>query len=140
MNRGASLARKNSETTVMAMQPRISAAFLADLDIVCPKADDGKLPLTFVKDLEDAYAHALAYSLQQPVISVADLNSLAEDLNTWRSDHQRLLRRYLAQLPSDDPLLGQVSLFRTMDYGRLETAHTRALEWMLGDQAEVRAA
>ena len=42
----------------MAMQPRISAAFLADLDIVCLKADDGELPLTFVKDLENAYAHA----------------------------------------------------------------------------------
>jgi hypothetical protein len=47
------LPRKNSETTVMAMQPRISAAFLADLDVVCPKADDGKLPLNFEKDLED---------------------------------------------------------------------------------------
>jgi hypothetical protein len=117
----------------MAMQPRISAAFLADLDIVCPKPDDGKLPLTFEKDLEDAYAHALAFSLQQPVISVADLTSLAENLKTWRSHHQRLLQQYLARLPFDDPLLGQISLFRTMDYGRLETAHTRALEWMLGD-------
>ncbi len=118
----------------MAMQSRISAAFLADLDIVCPKAGDGKLPLTFMKDLEDVYAHARAFSLQQPVISVADLISLAEDLKTWRSHHQRLLQQYLAQLPSDDPLLGPVSLFGTMDYARLETAHTRALAWMLDDR------
>src|SRR3989442_10285006 len=118
----------------MVMQPRISAAFLADLDIVCPKADDGKLPLNFARDLEDAYADALAYLLQQPAISVADLASMAEDLNTWRSDYQRLLRQYLARLPCDDPLLGQVSLFATMDYGRLETAHTRALAWMLDNQ------
>jgi hypothetical protein len=118
----------------MVMQPRISAAFLADLDIVSPKADDGKLPLNFARDLEDAYADALAYLRQQPAISVADLTSLAEDLNTWRSDYQRLLRQYLAQLPLDDPLLGQVSLFATMDYGRLETAHTRALAWMLDNQ------
>lgn len=118
----------------MATQPRFSATFLADLDIVCPKADDGKLPLTFVKDLEGAYAHAQAFSPQQPVISVADLTSLAEDLKMWRSHHQRLLQQYLAQLPSDDPLRGLVSLFRTMDYGRLETAHTRALAWMFDDQ------
>lgn len=118
----------------MAIQPRISAAFLADLDIVCPKADDGKWPLTFVKDLEGAYAHALASSPQQPDISVAELTSLAEALNKWRSDYQQLLKQKLDQLPSDDPLLGSVSLFRTMDYGRLETAHTRALEWMLGNR------
>jgi len=115
------------------MQPQFSATFLADLHIVCPKADDGKLPLSFVNDLEDAYAHARAFSLQQPVISVADLTSLAEDLSTWRSHHQRLLQQCLAKIPCDDPLLGQVSLFRTMDYGRLETAHTRTLAWLLGD-------
>lgn len=115
----------------MAMQTQISPAFLADLDIVCPKAGDGKLPLTFVEDLENAYAHARSYSPQQPVISMADLNSLAEDLNTWRHDYQQLLQKYLAKLPSDDPLLGQVSLFGTMDYGRLETAHTRTLAWLL---------
>ncbi|MFI5366206.1 MAG: PD-(D/E)XK nuclease family protein [Candidatus Binatia bacterium] len=118
----------------MAMQPRISAAFLADLDIVCPKADDGKLPSTFMKDLEGAYAHARAFSRQQPVVSVTDLTSLAEDLKAWRSHHQQLLQQYLAQLPSDDPLLGPVSLFGAMDYGRLETAHTRALAWMLDDR------
>ena len=118
----------------MAMQPQISAAFLADLDIVCSKADDGKLPLTFLKDLEDTYAHARAFSPQQPVVSVADLISLAEDLKTWRSHHQRLLQQYLDKLRCDDPLLGPVSLFRTMDYGRLETAHTRTLAWMLDKQ------
>jgi len=114
----------------MAMQPRISAAFLADLDLVCPKADDGKL-LTFVKDLEGAYAHAQTFSLQQPDISVAELTSIAEVLKKWRSDHQRHLQQELAKLPCDDPLRGSVSLFGTMDYGRLETAHTRALAWML---------
>jgi hypothetical protein len=121
----------------MAMQPPISATFLADLDIVCPKADDGKLPSTFLKDLEGAYAHALVSSPQQPDISVAELTSLAGALNKWRSDYQQLLKQELNQLRNDDPndpLLGSVSLFRTMDCGRLETAHTRALAWMLGDR------
>jgi hypothetical protein len=55
-------------------------------------------------------------------------------LEAWRGHHQRLLQQYLAQLPADDPLLCPVSLFGTMDYGRLETAHTRALAWLLDDQ------
>ena len=112
----------------------LSADFLADLDVVCPQADDGNLSLNFLKDLERAYSHARAFSLQEPVISVADLNSLAAELKTWRSYHQRLLQQYLALLPSDDPLRSPVSLFGTMDYGRLETAHTRALAWLLGDR------
>jgi hypothetical protein len=46
------------------------------------------------------------------------------------------LQDYLTQLPSDgdDPLLNPVSLFGTMDYGRLEIAHTRTLAWLLGDR------
>ena len=116
----------------MAMQHPLSATFLADLDTVCPKADGAKLPSTFVKDLNDAYAHARTSSLQQSAISVADLTSLAEGLETWRSYHQRLLQQFLGQLPRDDPLLGSVSLFGTMDFGRLETVHTRTLAWMLG--------
>jgi len=115
----------------MAMQTQISAAFLADLDIICPKADVGGLPLAFLKDLDGAYAYARASSMRQSVISMADLNSLAEDLSTWRRDYQQRLQKYLAKLPSDDPLRGQVSLFGTMDYGRLETAHTRTLAWLL---------
>jgi hypothetical protein len=120
----------------MAMQPQISATFLADLDIVCPKADDGKLPWTFVKDLEGAYAHALVSSPQQPDISVAELTSLADALNKWRSGYQQFLKQELDQVPCDDPLHGPVSLFRTMDFGRLETAHTRALAWMLDNRRE----
>jgi hypothetical protein len=119
---------------MMAMQPRVSADFLADLNLVCPKTDNVNLPLTFLNDMETAYVHAQTVSLQQPAISAAELTSLAEHLKTWRSHHQRLLQLYLAQLPSDDPLLSPVSLFGTMDYGRLETAHTRALAWLLGDR------
>ena len=51
--------KSNSETTAMAMQPQISAAFLADLDTVCPKADDSKFPFTFLKDLEGGSTNML---------------------------------------------------------------------------------
>ena len=111
----------------------LSTSFLADLDVVCPKADDGNLSSTFLKDLESAYEHARS-SVQEPVPSVAELTSLAADLKTWRRYYQQLLQRYLADLPYDDPLRSPVSLFGTMDYGRLETAHTRTLAWLLDDR------
>jgi hypothetical protein len=38
-----SLPRKNRVTTAEAMHPRIPAAFMANLDVDCPKADEGKL-------------------------------------------------------------------------------------------------
>jgi hypothetical protein len=116
------------------MQAAVSATFLADLEVVCPKADDGNLPLSFMRDLEVAHAHAQTSSLQQPVLSLPDLASLGDKLITWRNYHRRFLERYLSQLPSDDPLLSPVSLFGTMDQGRLETAHTRALAWLLANR------
>ena len=123
---------------IMIMHP-LSTAFLAGLDAVCPKADDGNLPSTFLNDLESAYEHARIFSLPEPVPSVADLTSLAADLETWRCYYQQCLQQYLAELPYDDPLRSPVSLFGTMDYGRLETAHTRALAWLLGDREIGRA-
>jgi hypothetical protein len=125
---------QNCETTTIPVQAPFPAQFLADLDLVCPKAGDGTLPGSFLEDLESAYIHARALSLRQPAISVADLTSLEEVLKTWRKHHQQLLQEYLTRLPADDPLLSPVSLFGTMDYGRLETAHTRALAWLLGDR------
>jgi len=118
----------------MARQPQDFANFLADLDRVCPQGDNGSLPLTFVTDLDIAYADARVLALHAPIISVADLTSLAEDLKVLRSDYQQRLQEYLAQLPGDDPLCSPVSLFGTMDYGRLETAHTRTLAWLLNDR------
>ncbi len=110
----------------MVMQPRFSAAFLTDLDFVYSNTGDGNLLAAFLRDVEVAHAYALAVLPQPSDISVADLNSLAKVLKAWRGDRQRLLRQYLEVHP-DDPLLSSVSLFQTMDYGRLETAHTRGL-------------
>jgi hypothetical protein len=126
----------NSETTMMAMRSQFSADFLTDLDLVCPYTDNSDLPLTFLSDLDNACAHAQVVSLQQPAIAVADLAFLAEHLRAWRSHNQRLLQRQVKKLRPDDPLLGSISLFGTMDYGRLETAHTRALAWLLDNRRE----
>ena len=125
---------KNRETASMAVQPELPADFLSDLDVVCPKIDDVSLSMSFLNDLETAYAHAQATSPQVPAVTVADLATLGEQLETWRRSQLRLVDEYKKKLPLDDPLHSQVSLFGTMDYGRLETAHTRTLAWLLGDR------
>jgi hypothetical protein len=118
----------------MTQSPQISAEFLADLDAICPKVSIWNPPSAFLEDLETAYVHARTFSLPVPAVSGADLALLERDLTTWRRYYERLLHQHLAQLPGDDPLLSPVSLFATMDYGRLETAHTRALAWLLDDR------
>lgn len=46
------------------------------------------------------------------------------------------MRARLIELPKDDPLKCPISLFRPRGYGRLETAHTRTLAWLLDDEGE----
>jgi len=70
---------------MIAMQPQVSADFLADLALVCPEDRNGSLPSEFFKDLETAYAHVASCSLHEPLISLADLASLAQHLKAWRS-------------------------------------------------------
>jgi hypothetical protein len=79
---------------------------------------------SFVSDLAQIHAGL-------PVASDVNLFSLAERFHEWRRLTKEFVRTERAKLSDDDPLLCPVSLFRTMDYGRLETAHTRTLAWML---------
>lgn len=71
-----------------------------------------------------------------PVASDANLQFLADRFRDWRKATQELVRARLVGLSDDDPLHCPISLFRTMDYGRLETAHTRTLAWLLHPQRE----
>lgn len=106
--------------------PALSPEFLADLKQV----SDSALPqpqtwsAEFLSDLK-----LLHDSLPRP--SDTRLEHLAERLQVWRGRVQRDVQEALQQLPSDDPLRCPISLFGTMDYGRLETAHTNALAWLL---------
>jgi len=43
---------------------------------------------------------------------------------------------YFAKLPADDPLRCPISLFGVMERGRLETAHTAVLAWLLDPRRE----
>jgi hypothetical protein len=56
---------------------------------------------------------------------------LASCLRAWRKRAQKRMQDYLTHVPEDDPLRCPVSLFGTLGLGRLETAHTYALKWLL---------
>ena len=68
--------------------------------------------------------------------SDANLLLLANHFQDWRKATQEYVRTHRAELSDDDPLRCPISLFRTMDYGRLETAHTRTLAWLLNPEGE----
>jgi hypothetical protein len=135
-------------------RPPLSAEFLADLALVhatLPVVSDANFlflaarfhdwrrvtkdvpPLSlsaeFLADL--AQVHATL-----PVASDANLLFLANRFHDWRRVTKEFVRIHRAKLHEDDPLLCRVSLFRTMDYGRLETAHTRTLAWLLHPERE----
>src|SRR6266540_1614579 len=88
-----------------------------------------RLSPEFVTELEQVYA---SLGMEPEV----DLHFLAEQFTAWRRRTQELLHEYSAGLSKYDPLLCPISLFRTMDYGRLETAHTRTLAWLLDPKKE----
>jgi hypothetical protein len=106
--------------------PAFSQKFLADLKQV----SDGARPqpqtwsAAFLSDL-----HQIHDSL--PLPNDARLHDLAERLRVWRSRVQGEVQEGLQELPAEDPLRCPISLFGTMDYGRLETAHTNVLAWLL---------
>jgi hypothetical protein len=59
------------------------------------------------------------------------LELLTEHFARWREAKQLALKELAQQLRPDDPLLCPISLFGTMDRGRLERAHTITLAWLL---------
>jgi hypothetical protein len=66
-----------------------------------------------------------------PVASDVDLGYLADRFDEWRRRTREVVQTWHKEIPDDDPVKCKVSLFRTMDAGRLERAHTRTLAWLL---------
>jgi hypothetical protein len=56
---------------------------------------------------------------------------LSRVFDEWRAREQEQIAACIAHLPADDPIHCRISLFGTMDAGRLERAHTRTLAWLL---------
>jgi hypothetical protein len=98
--------------------------FLADLNFVF-----GRLTNGFLEDLQRVNARMQA-SIQN------GLTALATQFDQERAVARQFLRDEIGKLPVDDPLRCPISLFRTMDFGRLETAHTRTLAWLLDPRKE----
>jgi hypothetical protein len=113
------------------MSASLSPVFLADLARVYATLQPQALSTRFLSDL--AQVHATL-----PVASDANLRFLADRFHDWRRVTQEFVRTHLGKLSDDDPLRCPISLFRTMDYGRLETAHTRTLAWLLDPNGEHR--
>jgi PD-(D/E)XK nuclease superfamily protein len=112
---------------------QLSKRFLVDLQAVASLEVERTLSLRFLEDLRIVYEAA-----EDSHASVADaaLSFVANHLQDWRSHKQNELRSVLGRLREDDPLRCPISLFGTMDYGRLETAHTRTLAWLLNPKKE----
>jgi hypothetical protein len=111
------------------MTASLSSKFLAELAQVYATLRLPALSAAFLSDLKKVHATL-------PGTSDDDLLFLAKRFAKWRSVTQEFVRARRAKLSEDDPLVCPISLFRTMDYGRLETAHTRALAWLLDPRRE----
>lgn len=98
--------------------------FLTELAAIYDTLRPQKIASVFISDLKAAYNSLTT-------MAAADLESLACHLDTWRKWARQQIRSYGKELPPDDPLSCPISLFRTLDYGRLETAHTATLAWLL---------
>lgn len=103
---------------------------------------------SFIRDLEATHA-ALHPSWSADFVSAleqahaairvsngVDLDHLGRCFDDWRDWAKTKIEQYRKRLPANDPSLCPISLFRTMDFGRLETAHTRTLAWLLSPHGE----
>jgi hypothetical protein len=59
-----------------------------------------------------------------PIAPSVDFTFLADRFDAWRNWARDLMLLNVKDLSPEDPLHCPISLFRTMGYGRLETAHT----------------
>jgi hypothetical protein len=106
------------------MSASLSPKFLEDLAEIYATLRPPPLSAAFLSDLQKVHATL-------PAAPDANLQFLSNRFDKWRSMTRELVRTRLAELDTDDPLRCPISLFRTMDSGRLETAHTRTLAWLL---------
>jgi hypothetical protein len=111
------------------MTASLPPTFLADLARVYATLRPPALSARFLADLKKVYDTL-------PTASDENLRLLGSRFDKWRTMTRELLRTHLRELDKDDPLLCPISLFRTMDAGRLEIAHTQTLAWLLHPERE----
>ena len=86
--------------------------------------------------------HRFKVDLAQVYVTIAPphldqhLASLGDRLSQWRAKSKARMSQYFSRLPDDDPLRCPISLFGVMERGRLESAHTHVLAWLLDPRRE----
>jgi hypothetical protein len=111
------------------MTLNLSQTFVADLAHVFATLQPKPYSAAFLSDLAQIHGDL-------PVASETNLLFLASRFQEWRKTINEFVHTHLGELSEDDPLRCPISLFRTMDHGRLETAHTRVLAWLLDPRKE----
>lgn len=129
--------------TVVANASDRFARFRRDLEAVYPAAAHVStsvpqhLSERFLSDLKTVAASATLTSSPTALgwnFDVSALRTLGRFFDEWRERTRRTLRSL--SVPVDSPLRCRISLFRTMDLGRLERAHTNTLAWLLNPDGE----
>jgi hypothetical protein len=125
---------QNKPNPTQLRQNGLSPEFIIDLKAVY-ESTAFQIPAAFLADLEVVHQHTTATPAPGDT-SPQNFGVLADRLQAWRDRTHELVSPWRASLPDDDPLLCPVTLFGTMDLGRLETAHTRSLAWLLNPTKE----
>lgn len=127
-----------------AQELSFSPVFYSDLQSVYAKLDiDPRRNLPKLAEWFEARKVGIRERMSQfcrDLVNVTDsalldpgrnLNRLEKSLSAWRAWAVAELRSHMNEVPADDPLRCSISLFGTMDHGRLERAHTNTLAWFL---------
>lgn len=110
-------------------------SFLRDLSRVTSRHGATRDVDGFLRDLDRVAKDARLH--REPLPTTRELQPLADFFERLREDIFAKLggSKWFDALPSNDPLRCTVGLFTTIDFGRLETAHTRALAWLFDPAA-----
>ena len=98
--------RPKTESKVVRRELQVTKEFLADLESVFETDASNDIP-------------------------IRNLNDLEEELKKGNEQCAKDLRAELSKLPAAHPVKCPVSLYRVMEMGRLEVAHTHTLAWLL---------
>ena len=112
--------------------------FIRDLGKVSATLVSPAVVEEFLCDLDKVHRQILAGQKLSRPVSVDTFDQLA---GVFKGTRLGALKRiggkdFLEKLPANDPLRCPVSLFGSLDLGLRETAHTRALAWLMDPREE----
>jgi hypothetical protein len=117
----------------MNSNPALSGRFLQDLNRVSTALEPPIEIDRFVHDLDLVQQAVSVDPKAGTAVPESDFENLANLFEKMKSDTLRRLggENWRSRLPEHDPLRSPVGLFGPLDLGLRETAHTRALAWLM---------